>query len=226
MKKKLFALVLRSLIIIITVLGIANYLGLLEGKINPKALSYYTIQSNILILIYFCYAVFFMIKHWGGITPENLSPFPRVKGGLTYALTITTIVYNVILVPNLFRMSNYQPYGLFDSIVHIIIPLMVIIDWIAIDKKPVYKISDPVAWQIIPFLYLVFAMIRAEIGEPLTAKSRYPYFFIDIDKFGIAVVLENVALLMAASIVLAYVFFGIDRLIGKARIRSVIDPGE
>lgn len=225
-RKKLFALLLRSLIIILAVLGIANYLGLLEGKFNPKTLSYYTIQSNILILFYFGYVVLFMVRHWGGLTPETISPFPRFKGGLTYAITITAIVYNVILVPNLFTMSSYQPYGLFDNIVHIVVPLMVVIDWLIIDPKPVYQMTDPLAWQMIPFLYLVFVLIRAQIGGLLTAKSRYPYFFIDIDRYGMAAVLGNIALLMAASVVLAYAFYGIDRLVGKARGKAALTRGD
>lgn len=61
-------------------------------------------------------------------------------------------------------------------------------------------------------------MIRAQLGgEPRGVQSRYPYFFIDIDKLGLGPVLLNVLLLSIGFLVIGYALFGVDRFLGQKK---------
>ncbi len=45
--------------------------------------------------------------------------------------------------------------------------------------------------------------------------GRYPYFFIDIDALGLDPVLRNALLLSLGFVVIGYVLYGADRLLGR-----------
>jgi len=209
---------------LISCYALINQLGLFKGRINIICLSYYTIQSNMLVLAYLIFAIIYMIRHWTVLSAETMSPFAVVKGGVTYAITITALVYNFILSPTFSMKASFTPHRWADCILHIYIPMFAIMDWLAFDHKPSYKILDPLKWQMIPIFYFIFALCRAEIGGLLTQTSRYPYFFIDIDKIGFPAVMRNAVILLMCFIVLAYIFYGIDVLLGRVNKRKRILP--
>ena len=92
---------------------------------------------------------------------------------------------------------------------------MTIVDYILFDKKGIYKNIDPILWLIIPLIYFLFIFIRAKLGSELSNGSYYPYFFIDINKYGIKTVLKNALLITIAFTILGYIELFIDRLILK-----------
>ncbi|WP_179139825.1 Pr6Pr family membrane protein, partial [Brachyspira hyodysenteriae] len=93
--------------------------------------------------------------------------------------------------------------------------IMTIFDYIIFDKKGIYKIVDPLLWLIIPFVYFAFILIRARIGSPFSDGSYYPYFFVDIDKYGLKTVLRNVFFITLFFDFLGYIEYFIDRFFNK-----------
>lgn len=211
----------RILLIGLCAYAILAYSGALRGRFNGEIFSYFTILSVLLALLYFSALVITSLgkhaaaDHGGAGLAAALAHF---KGGVTLAVTITMTVYHFLLARVIFEMVGYEPFSPNDIIVHYAIPLLVILDWLLFDPKPAYKATDPLRWLGIPLAYFVFAVIRAHLGGPLQGvKSRYPYFFIDIDVLGVGAVLRNALLLALGFLVIGHVLFGVDRLLGRSK---------
>jgi hypothetical protein len=91
---------------------------------------------------------------------------------------------------------------------------MTLADWLLFDKKGRLKKLDPVKWLLIPLAYFAFAMVRAQFST-FAADNRYPYFFIDIDKYGVGQVALNVLVVGAGFAVLGYVIYFVDLIMSK-----------
>jgi hypothetical protein len=173
-------------------------------------LSYYTLQSNIVVLGFFG---FLLVRNlW---TRKAVSP--TIKGGVTVCITLTFLVYHFVLRPMMFSMEATTMYNdsLANVLVHYVVPLMVIADWLMFDKKGMMKKLDPLRWTAIPWAYFIFALIRAQFGDFSGTNSRYPYFFIDIDKYGVGQVALNILFFAIGYVTLGYVIYFVDFGMGK-----------
>lgn len=215
----------RVLLIGLCLYAILAYSGVLKRRFNGEIFSYYTILSVLLALTYFSALVITSRPRRSaaknvaaGLAPALSPALAHFKGGVTLAVTITMTVYHFFLAPVIFEMVGYKPFSPNDLIVHYAIPLMVILDWLLFDPKPTYAAADPLRWLSIPLAYFVFAVIRAQLGGELRGvKSRYPYFFIDIDALSLGPVLRNALLLSLGFLVIGYVLYGADRFLGRRR---------
>lgn len=103
-----------------------------------------------------------------------------------------------------------------NYIVHIFLPLMVIFDYILFDEKGKYSKKEPFIWLILPFIYFIFICIRAKIGEPFKyTNSYYPYFFLDIDMFGLPQIILNVVIIIICILILGYLYIFLDKKLNK-----------
>ena len=136
---------------------------------------------------------------------------PRLKGTITMSITVTFLIYHFLLSGGYENRADI----IRSTILHYIVPIMTIVDYILFDKKGIYKNIDPILWLIIPLIYFLFIFIRAKLGSELSNGSYYPYFFIDINKYGIKTVLKNALLITIAFTILGYIELFIDRLILK-----------
>ena len=127
------------------------------------------------------------------------------------SITVTFLIYHFLLSGGYENRADI----IRSTILHYIVPIMTILDYILFDKKGIYKNIDPILWLIIPLIYFLFIFIRAKLGSELSNGSYYPYFFIDINKYGIKTVLKNALLITIAFTILGYIELFIDRLILK-----------
>ena len=191
-------------------------LGLTRGFISFKPLAYFTYQSNVFVLIYFIINIIYSIKHIKNHKSTS-SILPKVKGAMTMSITITFLVYHFLLSASDFAMAEpYKGHFISNILLHYIIPVMTIIDFIIFDKRGIYTKKDPLKWLLIPSAYFIFSIIRASIGEPFSGGSRYPYFFIDIDKYGLGTVLTNTILLVIGFLIIGYSIYFIDHKFSKS----------
>ncbi len=213
-KNRIVAVIFRVLLLVGCGIGLYFNSGLPNGALSPAMFNYYTIQSNLIVFVFFIYMLidtFVKIKSTG---VKGVLDAPRFKGAVTMMITVTFLVYHFMLLPMMFSMSGGE--GVINPaniLVHYFTPIMVIIDWLLFDKKNRYKWYDPLIWLIIPLAYFGFAVIRAEVSSMLLPTgSRYPYFFIDIDELGLSAVLINVAVLIMAFAVLGYIIYFIGKI--------------
>lgn len=191
----------KLLMVLITIFGLY-----ISGGFSLNGMLYYTILSNILCAGYFTFNIYQILNGY----EVNY----HIKGAVTFAITVTMLVYWLVLAPQGFAMDLSAAF-IGNMCVHLIVPLLVIGDWLLFDKKPGFFKYDPVKWLIIPLIYYVFAIIVSSFGAFFPSGQRYAYFFIDPYVIGLPNVLRNLLLLIVAFLGLGYILYFMDKLLGK-----------
>ncbi len=142
---------------------------------------FFTMQTNLFVVLWLTFALI-----WRN-DPEHLSKIMGIiKGGITLYITVTFIVFAVVLSP------YYQPTGIeafLNLMTHYLLPLAFIGDWILTENND-YEWRFIPFWFVYPILYLCFAVIHG-----LTTGS-YLYPFLDLGGLGVAVFTINVIILV------------------------------
>lgn len=213
-KNNYLSVILKILIVVIGTYGL--YKACFFNKVGlGEHFSYYTNLSNLICIIYFFVLLIKCI-----ISKHVVEANPLVKGSMTILISITAIVYNFILRPFMTDMDGVMDlHSISNYIVHIVVPILIILDWILFDKKGKFKNYYPFTWVILPFMYFIFICIRASLGKTFTyTSSRYPYFFLDIDAYGLLQVIFNVVVAILAILILGFIVLKIDKcLVNKKR---------
>ena len=147
MTKTNFSIVYKIIIIIIGALAVLHGFFYDNFKLDIETAYYFTYQSNILVITYFILDII-------NILNKKETFHPRFKGAVTTSITLTFLIYHFLLSPT---AEDYK--GIFyirNIILHYIVPIMTIFDYVIFDKKGAYKIVDPLIWLIIPIIYFTF----------------------------------------------------------------------
>ena len=157
---------------------VLNYLG----PNTPKStLLYYTIQSNILI------AIICAIVSGYDLAKKSVPNFVYlVKYIFTIAITITGVVFNLILVPQLVEHygSFSRAYGLSSTLVHVVTPVLGLISYLLFDKNVLKKKFDFYG-IIVPLSYFSLIIGLSTIKNLYLfdtldgAPTKFPYFFLN-----------------------------------------------
>jgi hypothetical protein len=154
-------------------------------------LCFYTVQTNLMVLLWSTVALFFT-----NTEEKPLFMRPLVRGGITVYITITFLVFITLLQP--FYIPT-EPLPIFTNILaHYIVPILFIIDWMLTETKNEYETRYAFYWLSYPLVYLAYSLIQGLITD------FYPYYFIDLSIFG------PLVFLFAA--VLALIFYSVGRL--------------
>jgi hypothetical protein len=187
--------------------------GLLAGS-NP--VEYFTIESNLVVLAF--YSVFL----FGRRRRPGWSPSPRLRGAMTTYILLTGIVYHFVLhgganpLPGLSGSDPGVVTGDWSQfLLHYVVPVMVLIDWIACGPRRRTRMRDGLVWAIYPLLYAVVIILRG-LALPSVA-DRYPYPFFDPTLNGWNAVWGTLAELIVVYLVIAVVVVAIDRVMGRFR---------
>lgn len=183
----------RIFLFVIGVLGVV--LQILDDGIGM--LMYYTIQSNLLVVLFLLYAI---------RKPDLGERALRVKGGVVTAILITFLVYHFMLAP---IAADKDYYNIENFICHYILPLGILLDTLVFDAFT-YRPYHPPLWSLVPAVYFGFAVLNGVwFRIPIPGRtSAYPYFFVDIDKYGILPVMGYCVVILAAYIALGYLLMG------------------
>lgn len=98
-------------------------------------------------------------------------------------IVMVGLVYHTLLVP---ETPITGPEWYTDFAFHTLVPGLVPLWFLSFGQKDLRLTHLPL-WLIWPLAYCLYAMIRG------TVTGRYPYFFLDIAKFGLPRILLNVA---------------------------------
>lgn len=168
-------------------------------------LTYYTLISNILVVVFWIYLLFLMAKN--KVSKLTSPKIVRLKGAFTMAIILTFLVYMILLAPiaepkDFYNWKNYT--------LHYIVPIMTIIDWLMLDPKNQYRKSEPFIWTLIPLLYMAFSLIKGyvfNIEIPDQKHSPYPYFFMNINNIGWDGFLKYAIAIFIFYVVLGYILY-------------------
>jgi len=223
-KNRVFALCFRSAAFLFCFISILHNIGVFAGEITGVSLLYYTLQSNILVIIMFGILTY---KTAVGLKKDgrcgSCSYYPRICAAVLLAIILTLIVFWALLAPVM--EIDYLPT--FSNLsVHLIAPLLMLADYILFTESGKLKKRDPFIFTLVPVLYLIQATILGFAGvnyQPDAEKAVYfPYFFMDYYETGAWVALYIVAI-AAFYIGLGYLLWFIDYKRGKKTENTLID---
>jgi hypothetical protein len=181
-------------------------------------LLYFTIQSNLILTLFIAYAAWTI---WSNRT----GPAPFLKGAVTVYITITCLVYNLILAKA--AASSPPPPGtimdpllggtLSNDLLHMIAPIMAILDWVLFDAHGNLSWRYPLQWLVYPLAYLAFVLIRGVLvtGPFLYPNLHYPYPFLNVDKIGYGGVALNTLIYGIAFWLIGIAFVILDRTLTR-----------
>lgn len=197
----------RLAIVFLALLGVL--LNLTDSKNVLETLSYYTIQSNLLVAILFGALAWFDIKK----TPWD-DAWSRVFTGIfTIGITVTMLVFHVLIAPSIAPGGDYEVGGLADSLVHTVTPLLTLVHWALYSKKGAMKATDPLFFLLQPIDYVFYLGIYTVLGGRFTwgdVQSIYPYFFLNVEVYGWNGVLLFSAMILLLYLVLGYLLYFLD----------------
>lgn len=211
-------LVYRSVAVVLIATGIIRLGGLFSGAPVGSTFLFYTGQSNVLCLVWMLLVLIATIRDLSvhgvrGVT----APSPRLGAAVMMTITVTMLIYVVLLAPASFEQSGgeYTPFGLTDDLVHIVTPILVIGDWLLFTPKGRLRGYDPLLWTIPPYAYLVFAYSWVALGGDFGEGRAYPYPFMDLDLRGVGGVVVWVLALSVALVLVGYLYLSLDRCLGR-----------
>ena len=169
-----------------------------HGEIRVGALFYFTIQSNILSGLYLILSIF----HSQDYRIQSL-----FRGLCLLAITMTGIVYNFVLY-KIYLDWNTVGYTYSRTILHLIMPVGFILDWLLFDKHRRMKWLDVWVWLSYPVVYAICSIyISFRNGNSL-------YFFFDTHS-SFYIMLKWLAILFFSLLLMGYLYITVDQNIGQ-----------
>ncbi|MEO5780097.1 MULTISPECIES: Pr6Pr family membrane protein [Arthrobacter] len=142
---------------------LSHLLRFVPGASAANYFSYFTIESNVIAFTTLAVAGTFA---WKGQNPRWLD---LLRGAATIYMTITGIVYNLLLSD----IDVNTPIPWINVVLHYTIPTIMVIDWLVDLPKTRIALRTSLIWLGFPLLYLVYSLLRGPI------VGWYPYPFLD-----------------------------------------------
>jgi len=189
--------------IILSGLYLSIFMPLRPGEGLP-ALYYFTIQSNILVVLALLYFIF---------KPEPGRFRAIVRGSVLLCIMATGLIFHIILVP---ALPEYFAEGLAfrHHITHTIAPLGFFLDWLFFDRSGQLRYADVRYWPIYPSLYWLFSVIQGSFS------GLYPYFFFDAQAIGLGATILWLIGLIAIFSAIGFMLVWLDSLKLPCRSRK------
>ena len=170
--EKKLSLLLKMIVVISGLIGIIMSASLGQDSFmgGTHVFMFFTIQSNIAILLIAAYGAAFMLRN----KPlSNLFYLIQFVG--TVSITLTGMVFCFVLAPTL---GNYA-WGFSNVLTHVVVPLAAVIDFFVsgiegnVQPKNVWLVTLP------PLAYALYAGIGYIAGWEFLEGVNYPYFFLN-----------------------------------------------
>jgi len=190
-KDKKVALIYRVGALMIAVTGFLTMMGVFGGGWNFSVLAFYTLQSNVLVIVLF---VMLTIRTAMGLREGKSGDagfFARFEMVCSINILLTFLVYWLLLAPRVFMMVDDFPIWTYANLaVHGFTPLLCIIDYFLFTRPGHLKYRDIYYVCIFPLVYLIGTSIAGLLGYVYFISAddglpiRFPYFFYDFDRIG------------------------------------------
>ncbi|MCX4831718.1 Pr6Pr family membrane protein [Streptomyces sp. NBC_01016] len=172
-----------------------------------RMLSYFTIQSNILVLA--C-AVILVLRPGRDGAGWRVLRLDALLG-----ITITGLVFAIVLAPQIHAegVSLWITVGL-----HYIAPPMTLVGWLLFGPRGRID-GATVGWAFVwPALWIAYTLVHGAVTD------WYPYPFLDVHTRGYGLALRNIVGVLVVAGLLAWLFGWIDRRLGRRLKRPLPLP--
>lgn len=157
--------------------------------------SYFTLLTNVAVAVAATVAARGITASWWAL--------PHVRAGLVLYILIVGLIYQTLL-KGLIPMAGTRL--VIDTIFHAVIPLAWPVWWFAFGRGP-----SPLPWRAaliwlgFPLLYGVYSVARGAMS------GRWPYPFMNAERFGYPQVAVNLAAMLLLFFALALLLIALDR---------------
>jgi hypothetical protein len=209
--KKIVRIIFNVAIMLFVGLGVVIDLIQLD---TAMALSAFTVQSNILCLI----AAGWTIIHEILKSNQKGKAYIFFKGMTLTAILLTFLIVYLVLKPYFGSTNQDQAGTLADILLHLVVPLMMLGDFLFFEEKGNYKIWFPFAWTAFPLYYVGYTAIYKAFGGMYNfgdTVAKFPYFFLDYETYGLKMVGIWFLMITIGFIGFSYLLVGIDRIFVK-----------
>ena len=165
-----------------------------------RTFRYFTVQSNVLVLIWLVVAVLYWDRG-----REHAILRPVVKGAFTVYISVTFVIFATLL------RSLVDPQGIdftINGVTHYVTPIAFIVDWILYERKRAYQWRYSLIWLVYPLAYLIFAQLYGSV------TGDYLYPFLNLPELGLNGLAIWVAILTMVFLVLGVLYIGVNRVWG------------
>jgi hypothetical protein len=151
----------------------------------------FTYQANVLAATYYSWS----------LVSARADDRGAVRGAVVLYVVLAGIIWNLLLTD---YSMGYTPANV---LLHIVVPALVTMDWLVVGRgQRSVRWWQPLVWLIYPAAYVVLALLVLN-----RAGRRAPYYFLDPDSVGMAVVVTNIGLLAVFILVLGYAISVVGR---------------
>lgn len=212
MKERKVSIIFKLLVVMSLLVGIL--LNVVHTTSISAILSYYTLQSNIVCLIMFLGIIIAIMSK----NNYRTSIYYLLKGGSTMAILITGITYQIALAPNNFYMEvsytiQTERYWA-NLLVHIVSPILVLLDYVLFDEKGNFKYYYPIIWLFLPLGYVIYVYSYSARGGSfygIGGSREFAYIFLDYNQIGYASVFKSIMIIAILILLVSYIFVFLDR---------------
>lgn len=114
---------------------------------------------------------------------------PQLFSNLLLSIIIVAAVYHALLA----HLNDFAGLdAVVDALLHTVVPVGFGVFWLTFVPKADLRFADILPWLILPLVYCIYAMARAQVD------GVYPYFFLNLDKLGVAQTALNIVGLLIA----------------------------
>jgi hypothetical protein len=173
-----------------------------------RFLSYFTVESNILVAI-----AAFTLFSW---PTRDGAGWRLLRLSSLVGITVTGIIYVSLLRP---IVHLHGAAKLTDIAFHYVVPLMAVVGWFLFGPRPRISDSTLYASLVWPVLYVVYTLLHG------AATSWYPYPFIDALVIGYVPAIRNGAGVIVLLLGVAVLYLSLDRWFAPDRSRLSVGRG-
>ncbi|MGN0823916.1 MAG: Pr6Pr family membrane protein [Candidatus Coproplasma sp.] len=192
----------------LAVIGIMSSLGYFNKSFNGNFYVFYTNLSNYICMGFMAFALVHTVKKAINKQDGTQSIAPAFRFACNILILVTFLVYNILLAKDNSASDYFLSLG--NLIMHLVLPVMFICDWILFYEHSGAKWYYPLLCVIMPAIYLAFIYVRAAILPKDTTALVYPYFFLNVDKLGAGGVIGWICALVAVFVMIGYIFYLAD----------------
>lgn len=195
-------------IIIVIACGFGIYLNFKAFTVGG-AIIYYTVQSNVMCFIF--YFITIILKLTGKLKKNSI--YYILKGMITMAITVTMIVFQFVITDS--GMTAYAGNELASIMAHIVVPLLVMSDYVIFGEKGNLKRNYPFIWSATLVFYVIFDFVYVALGGRFSDGSIYPYLYMNVEVNGLLKVVISCITIFVLFIGYGTIIQTIDQKLGK-----------
>lgn len=213
-KNRSASLIYKTCLATIGTLALLTQAGAFAGSIDPHFFFMFTHISNIAVVVYVWAAIAAALKT-PNPDPGNPPFAPKVKHALMLGIMVTCLVAATML-PNFGLVFVDGKFYWTMLVMHFLVPLGLVADWLLFDKKGIMTKYEPPTWVLFPLAYLAYIVICVEcFGVWAQETTRWPYPFLNFDANGVPATLLTCLGLLVFFMLFGYALVWVDHKLAK-----------